>query len=187
MDKNVLREEIKAKRAKVNPRDIAKFNKDIVSHISVSRMFLEGKVIMGFLAMDSEAQIDKVLQLALTSAKIVCVPKIIDNQGTMQAVNIASLDNMPKDSYGIRTPAEPTETINPADIDLVLVPGLGFTSEGGRLGRGKGYYDRFLLQCTKAKFLGVGYEFQVVKELPLNGHDVKIHYLVTEKALRVCK
>ena len=187
MDKNDLREEIKAKRAKINTRDIAKFNKDIVSHISVSRMFLEGKVIMGFLAMNEETQLDKVLQLALTSAKIVCVPKIIDKQGTMQAVKLNGLDNLGKDSYGIRTPSEPCEVVDPADIDLVLVPGLAFTPEGGRLGRGKGYYDRFLPQCTKAKFLGVGYEFQVVKELPLNGHDVKIHYLVTEKALRVCK
>lgn len=187
MDKHTLREEIKTKRAKMNSRDLSKYNKEIVSHISVSRMFLEGKVIMGYLAMNTEVQIDKVLQLALSSAKIVCVPKIVDKQGTMEAVKITSLDKMNKDDYGIRTPAEPCEVINPADIDVVLVPGLAFTSEGGRLGRGKGYYDRFLPLCTKAKTMAVGYEFQVVNELPLNGHDVKINYLVTEKALRVCK
>jgi len=187
MDKHTLREEIKAKRAKINPKDISKFNKDIVSHISVSRLFLEGKVIMGFLAMDSEVQIDKALQLALSSAKIICVPKILDRQGSMEAVKLTDLKGLTKDSFGIRTPAEPCEVINPADIDLVLVSGLAFTSEGGRLGRGKGYFDRYLPLCTKAKFMGVGYEFQVVKELPLNGHDVKMHYLVTEKALRVCK
>lgn len=182
-----MREEIRTRRSRSNQRDINKHNKEIVSHISVSRMFLEGKIIMGYLAMDSEVNIDPVLQLAISSAKIVCVPRILDQEGHMEAVQLLSLKHVEKDAFGIRTPKEPCEVINPSDIDLVLVPGEGFTPAGGRLGKGKGFYDRFLPSCTKAKTLGVGFEAQVVKELPLNGQDVKINYLVTERSLRVCK
>lgn len=187
MDKKTTREEIKTKRSKLNQKEVAKNNKEIVSHISVSRMFLEGKVVMGYLAMDTEVNLDPVLQLALTSAKIVCVPRILDKEGNMEAACLTSMKQLERDEYGIRKPQEPCEIINPSDIDVVLVPGLGFTQAGGRLGRGKGFYDRFLPSCTKAKTIGVCYDFQVLKELPLNGHDVKVDYLVTERALRVCK
>ncbi len=105
----------------------------------------------------------------------------------MEAAQLVALKQLPKDSYGIRTVQEPYEIIQPEDIDLVLVPGLSFSPDGGRLGRGKGFYDRFLPKCTKAKSMGVGYEMQVLRDIPLNGHDCKVNYLVTERALRVCK
>lgn len=187
MDKQTVREEIKTRRGKANQREITKNNKEIVSHISVSRMFLEGKVIMAFLPTADEVNIDPVLQLALSSGKILCVPRILDKEGNMEAAQLTAMKQLPRDEFDIRTVPEPYEVIAPEDIDLVLVPGMSFTQDGSRLGKGKGFYDRFLPRCTKAKTLGVAYEFQVVRELPLNAHDIKVNYLVTEKALRVCK
>jgi 5-formyltetrahydrofolate cyclo-ligase len=187
MDKRTLRKEIKEKRSKLNQREINKFNREINSHISVSRLFLEGKVIMGYLAEPGEVNIDASLQTALSMGKTVCVPMILDKNGIMQAVRLTSLKKLGRDCYGIRTPSEPVEVVPPEDIDLILVPGAAFTEHGDRLGKGKGFYDRFLPKCTKGVPMGVANEVMLVDELPMNPHDVKIRYLVTEKALRVCK
>jgi 5-formyltetrahydrofolate cyclo-ligase len=187
MDKRTVRKEVQEKRSKLNQRELHKFNKEINSHISVSRLFLEGKVIMGYLAQPDEVSVDASLQTALNMGKTVCVPQILDREGQMQAVRLVTLKKLARDCYGIRTPAEPVEVIQPEDIDLVLVPGAAFTEHGDRLGKGKGFYDRFLPKCTKAVPMGVANEVQVLNELPTQGHDVKIRYLVTEKALRVCK
>ncbi len=187
MDKKALRLEIKEKIKKINQRDLHKFHKEINSHIVNSRLFLEGKVIMGYLAEPGEVNIDSALQTAISMGKTVCVPEILDGPGQMQAVRLVSLKKLGRDRYGIRTPQEGAEVIAPEDIDVVLTPGQGFTAHGERLGRGGGFYDRFLPKCTKAVPMAIAYEVQVVPELPVNTYDVKVRYLCTEKALRVCK
>lgn len=187
MEKDTLRQEIKNKLAKLSGREVTKDNKAINSHITVSRLFLEGKVIMGYLAQGKEVNIDPALQQALNSDKIVCVPCVLEESGQMQIVRLTALKNLEKDRYGIRVPQEPYEVIDPSEVDLVLVPAVAYTAQGNRMGRGKGYYDRFLPCCTKAVPMGVAFEAQVVEEMPLNAHDQNVRYLVTETGLRVCK
>jgi len=187
MDKKTVRLEIQEKIKKINQRELHKFHKEINSHIVNSRLFLEAKVIMGYLAEPGEANIDPSLQTALSMGKIVCVPQILDGPGQMQAARLVSLKKLGRDRFGIRTPQEGAEVIAPEDIDLVLIPGQGFTAHGDRLGKGAGYYDRFLPRCTKAVPMAIGYEVQVVPEVPMNTYDAKVRYLCTEKALRVCK
>ena len=187
MDKEILRKEIKAKIAKLSSREVSKDNKAINSHICVSRLFLEGKVIMGYLAQSKEVNIDASLQQAINSGKIVCVPHILEEAGQMEIVRLNALKNLGKDRFGIREPQAPYEVIDPAEVDLVLVPAVAYTAQGNRIGRGGGYYDRFLPHCAKAVPMGVAFEAQVVDEMPVNAHDQNIRYLVTETGLRVCK
>lgn len=66
-------------------------------------------------------------------------------------------------------------------LDLVLVPGLAFTRDGGRLGRGGGFFDRFLFhRAQSAAKIGVGFAFQIVDTLPLEAHDVKLNAVITD-------
>lgn len=68
-----------------------------------------------------------------------------------------------------------------APVDLVLVPGLAFTRDGARLGRGGGFFDRFLPhRAALAGKIGVGFDFQIVESLPLETHDVKLDVVVTD-------
>lgn len=69
---------------------------------------------------------------------------------------------------------------------IVLVPGLAFDVRGGRLGRGSGFYDRFLARSLMrtAQVLGVGWELQLVPEVPMSGHDQQIEKLITEQRMR---
>ncbi|MFZ5769986.1 MAG: 5-formyltetrahydrofolate cyclo-ligase [Thermodesulfobacteriota bacterium] len=75
--------------------------------------------------------------------------------------------------------------VDPSGIDVVLLPGAVFDPQGGRLGYGGGYYDRFLAQAApQALRVGLAYAMQVVDRVPVLEHDVKLHYLVTEKGIR---
>ena len=81
-------------------------------------------------------------------------------------------------THGILEPPEhcPIATVMP--LDLILVPGVGFTSSGGRLGRGRGYYDRMLVELPGVR-CGVAFDLQIISELPLEPHDARLDYLVT--------
>lgn len=71
-------------------------------------------------------------------------------------------------------------------IEVIIVPGVAFDRKGRRLGRGKGFYDR-LLGESKAIKIGVGYEFQLVDEVPSEAHDVPMDIVITEKATIIIK
>lgn len=77
---------------------------------------------------------------------------------------------------------EPTgnDVTDPMEIELVVVPAVAYDRKGRRLGRGKGFYDRFL-QHTKATKIGVGYDFQLVDELPAEPHDVPMDMIITQQ------
>lgn len=83
---------------------------------------------------------------------------------------------------------EPTgkDITDPSEIELVVVPGVAYDRKGRRLGRGKGFYDRFL-QHTKATKIGVGYEFQLVDELPVESHDISMDMVITQKRTIIVK
>jgi len=103
----------------------------------------------------------------------------------MLPVEISSLQTgLTTTGHGIREP-ETGKPVPISEIDLVLVPGLGFTANGFRIGRGMGFYDRFLAQ---PEFVGVScglaFEEQIVPALPVLDHDVPLSMLVTDRSVR---
>ncbi len=102
-------------------------------------------------------------------------------------VNGVNLEILPYDESRLELGSfhieEPTgsETVDPSEIELVVVPAVAYDKKGNRLGRGKGFYDR-LLKSTKATKIGVGYEFQLVDDLPTEPHDVAMAIVSTQKS-----
>jgi 5-formyltetrahydrofolate cyclo-ligase len=77
--------------------------------------------------------------------------------------------------------ARPHDDVDPRWPDVVIVPGLAFTASGHRLGQGGGWYDRFLAQTrVDCIAIGVGFDLQIVDELPIEAHDVQLDRVVTE-------
>ncbi|MDH7504125.1 MAG: 5-formyltetrahydrofolate cyclo-ligase, partial [Verrucomicrobiota bacterium] len=79
---------------------------------------------------------------------------------------------------GIMEPGPKCPTLPLAELDFVLVPGLGFDATGARLGRGKGYYDR-ILAGVRGKRCGVAMDWQVVESIPASAHDMKVDFILT--------
>jgi len=96
------------------------------------------------------------------------------------------LASLPLTKWGIRQPGESDEreeALAGEGIDLLIVPGLAFTSEGARLGRGGGYYDTWLRKARDVQrpFLAVALAFsqQVVEDIPMEDHDCKVDLIIT--------
>lgn len=84
-------------------------------------------------------------------------------------------------AFGIEEPGPGARMCEPHDIDLVFVPGVAFTAAGERLGRGRGYYDRYLAQeGMRAVRIGVCYGHQLVAELPAEPHDVRMDGVISD-------
>lgn len=107
-------------------------------------------------------------------------------------VNGVNLEILPYDESHLELGSfhieEPTgsETVDPSQIELVVVPAVAYDRRGNRLGRGKGFYDR-LLKNTRATKVGIGYEFQLVDEVPTEPHDVTMDIIITQNSTIVVK
>lgn len=88
-------------------------------------------------------------------------------------------------AFGLREPGPQCPPLDNKQLDLVLVPGLAFGPGGERLGRGKGFYDRLLPQVSGA-LCGVGYDWQVLPEVPAGAHDHRLDYIVTPTRWIAC-
>ena len=87
-------------------------------------------------------------------------------------------------AYGIREPdPEFAEIADPEEIDVILVPCVGFDRNGGRLGHGAGYYDRYLPQCTHAKKILIAYDVQELGQVVTDTHDVLMDAVLTESGI----
>lgn len=103
-------------------------------------------------------------------------------------VNGVNLDILPYDQSRLELGAfhieEPQgdDIVDPAEIELIVVPAVAYDKTGNRLGRGKGFYDR-LLATTKATKIGVAYDFQLVETLPAEDHDIPMDFIITQKTI----
>jgi 5-formyltetrahydrofolate cyclo-ligase len=155
------------------------------SFIASSPEFINAHVVMLYLSTATEVDTSALALRAWQQGKTVVVPKVSWDQRRMLPVEISSLnDHMTTSGPGVREPINGKPV--PLDlIDFVVVPGLGFSDRGHRIGRGMGFYDRFLAQ---PEFIGttcgLAFDEQIVPELPVLDHDVPLGMLVTDRGVR---
>ena len=195
MNKKEIRLQIKDLCLK-NKTQLAEKSAAICKKIMTTLEFQTADVIFAYMALPDEVDLSEVIKQALQDGKKVSLPKIISKtDGIMQFFYLdpqkALAQQTSDGAYGI---TEPDENL-PAAPDsalktLILVPGRAFTKDGDRLGRGKGYYDRFLgnglLRCARndgkrpnITFAGVCFDFQIKKSLPVDDRDVKMDVVYT--------
>ncbi len=147
--------------------------------------YVSAEVIMVFLSLPGEIDTSSVVLRAWQDCKRVLAPKVSWSQRRMMPVEIRSLtDDLTVSSMGIREPISGIPF--PATmIDLVLVPGLGFDEYGHRLGRGRGFYDRYL---AHPEFRGVAcamaFEEQMTASVPVGPLDRNVDMLITDETAR---
>ena len=112
-------------------------------------------------------------------------PKVDPETNNLDFFAVSKLADLHSGAYGILEPTESATTkIDPSEIDLICVPGLGFDRQGHRLGRGKGYYDRYLARLPIRTFkLGIFFSLQEVSQLPVCDYDVSLNGILTEQEL----
>ena len=154
--------------------------------------FRDAKTIAAFSATYEEIDTEIMIRYALAQGKRVYLPYVRDAEGNatprMALAPITDYDrDLVEGTFGILEPRHelrPETALDvPEPLDLILVPGMAFDERGGRVGRGNGFYDRFLEGRDTLK-VGIAFEAQVVrKKLPLETQDQLLDALVTERKL----
>lgn len=183
-EKHRVRRELKETAMRFSENYIAEASRAVCEKVLQSSEFRKAAVIFGYLSFRNEISVDLILQEALCLGKTVAVPWIV-SQHEMKAAQLVTLQNLPIDRYGIRTAPEPVKIISPDSIDLVLVPGAGFSKMGHRMGRGAGYYDRFLLLSSGFR-LGITCDKLLREKIPVYAYDQPVEALVTETKFIYC-
>ena len=183
-EKRRVRCELKEVAACFSEYYVAEAGRAVCEKVLHSGEYRKASVIFGYLSFRNEISVDAVLREALNEGKTVAVPWIV-SKNTMKAAVLDSLDNLPLDRYGIRTVSEPVTLVAPEKIDLILVPGAGFSLTGCRMGRGGGYYDRFLASAHGFR-MGITCDALLREKIPVDLYDRPVEALVTETRFIYC-
>jgi 5-formyltetrahydrofolate cyclo-ligase len=117
----------------------------------------------------------------MAGGRTLCYPRIRGRE--LDFYSVSGPWTLEKSVYGLREPSEEAVRIKPGELDLVIVPGMAFTRCGIRLGRGGGFYDRFLGNMgtgARAVRMGVCFEWQLLDRIPEEPHDSRMDLVVTE-------
>ncbi|MCH4157734.1 MAG: 5-formyltetrahydrofolate cyclo-ligase [Acidaminococcaceae bacterium] len=185
LEKKQVRQELLQIRKSFSPQEVEAKSAAVCQHILGSTAYRQAHCIMAFLAFGQEISVDRVLQDALNSNKIIAVPYVL-SKTEFKAVRFQSFRDLELDRYGIRSVKPPVQEVHPEAFDLLLVPGVGFSRQGQRMGMGAGYYDRFLALTSGFK-LGVTCTALLTgAALPVDRFDQDVDALVTEKGISIC-
>ena len=181
--KEAVRQACKSKRAALSMCDCEAWAPLLCEEIIKLPEYEQAESIMAYLAMPKEANLDGLIEQALLDGKRVYVP-VCTSKTAMIAVRLHSLSDVERGVLHIRIPREPYEIIDSKEIDLVLVPGAGFDTYGGRMGMGNGYYDRFLRELSPTKYIGVAWHMQIMDSpIPMDVHDCRMPRIITEQGM----
>ncbi len=148
----------------------------IYNRLKQVEIFGNAKKIACYYPIGSEVLTQDIMQDLLGNGKEICLPKVVENNLSFRKID--GRKDLEKGAYGIMEPKENCSELE--GIEIVLVPTVGITKNGVRLGYGFGYYDRFLA-TSNAKTISLTYSKQLVKSIPFYEKDIKIDWIVTEE------
>lgn len=181
--KRLIRARIKALRAREAAPVTALAQQHLDALLEQLLQGLQPRTVFCYLSTPSEVDTRPVIDALLAAGATVLVPSLVDRT-TMIATEFPGWSALVTGALGI--PSPPDGVAHGGTIDAVLVPGLAFSTAGGRLGYGAGYYDRWLAGHPEALRIGLCFESQLLADLPLADHDEPLDYLITERRLLAC-
>jgi len=139
----------------------------------------QARNILFYASMPGEVDTLAMIEKAIFSGKQVALPIVEQNQRKIIPTLISSMEDVHIGTYGITEPKSPHKALALKDIDAVIVPGLAFDKQHHRLGRGAGYYDRFLRTLPKTvTTVGLAFDFQLTESLPTEAHDTRLQQVI---------
>ena len=172
MNKDEVRDQMLNKRKAI-------LNKKYLSTIIVNKLinleiYKKTRVIALYKSLKDEVDTSYLISKSIKE-KIVLLPKVIDNK--MEFIIVNRSTKYKKSNIGV---LEPIGDIYTGNIDLIIVPGVSFDNKLNRLGFGKGYYDKYLINKHINK-IGICFDKQIAELLPIDNHDIKMDMIITEK------
>ncbi|MNO59865.1 5-formyltetrahydrofolate cyclo-ligase family protein [compost metagenome] len=155
--------------------------------------------LMAYVSFRSELDTNALITQAWKDKRRVLLPRVIPASGAMSVHMVHAWSDLEPGAYGIHEPIVSGKDSQEIEVtalpDVVFVPGLAFDLQGGRLGYGRGYYDRLRASWeteayTAAKppiWIGLAYGMQLVPKVPMDEHDAFMDMLITENGIVHCR
>ena len=168
-------------------------NKDVVSETIVAKFmalpeFERAGTVLFYVDVRDEVRTRHAFQDALATGKKIIVPWC-NEAGELELFHMESVDELAEGMYRILEPKAElrqlsAKVVQPEDLDLIMVPGVGFDERGGRTGHGKGYYDKLLEHARPdCPLVALAFDCQMFPEIPMQSHDIFMDKVITESAI----
>jgi 5-formyltetrahydrofolate cyclo-ligase len=152
----------------------------ITGAILDSKAWRNARRVFCYISIGSEVSTAGLIRAAVGQGKTLCAPRVLAEPGLMEAA-LFDENSLERGLFGIPSPAR-SAAVAPESIDLVILPGLAFGRNGGRIGQGGGYYDRYLARCPAYR-IAPAYACQVYDYIPISPWDQAVHALATPDGL----
>ena len=172
MLKSELRQHIKTIKRQFTHQQLNELSLPVLSRLRL--LLSDAQTIMAYYSLPDEVCTHQLIDELVSDGKTVLLPKVIDDT-TMELCRYTGSKDLRLGAFHIMEPiGEPFTDLSL--IDVVLVPGVAFDAQGHRLGRGRGYYDRFLRKISKVRTrtIGVCFDFQKIDEVPTTSNDISV-------------
>lgn len=174
LTKQEIRSKILMKLKRQKEEDRKNKSKLIKQKLFREPVFKKAKKVMFYIAMSGEVETKEMIEKAKRLGKIIAVPVCVKNRTSLRPALFVSHAHLRKGPYGVSEPVI-NSFIDLKDLDLVITPGVAFDKKGNRLGRGKGYYDRFLSKIPKdTPSIGLAYSLQILPVVPTTSGDISV-------------
>jgi len=188
--KDEIREEMREKRKAVTQEVRREAGKEVAQKLVESdiRLVLQAWRISIYLSTPHEIPTRYIARVIFEAGREIAVPYWSQSNKKYKLSLMGPTTKLITGKMGIREPKERLPTL-PLDVDAFIIPGLAFDAQGGRLGFGAGIYDDILSQARRgAPKIALCYDWQVLEEpLPLEPHDIRMDWIVTDKRVISCK
>lgn len=182
--KAAIREQ--ARKNRVAQKDKDELSLKICERFMALPEYKSARTVMWYVDAASEVRTRHSLPIALTHGKRVVVPWCVVETNELELFLLEDMSELVEGAYKILEPKNelrtlPAKRITPEQLDLVMVPGTAFDPRGGRMGQGKGYYDRLLAHARPdAPLVAMAFDCQIFDEIPVAPHDVFMDKVLTE-------
>lgn len=184
-EKAQLRAEARAVIAALSPTARLEQAARLVALILASPEWQAAARLLLFVPLPDEINLSPLISAALNDGKRVALPSFHAETGCYLAREIKDpVQDLVPGRFEILEPGPQCRRLPISELDYLLVPGLAFDASGGRLGRGKGFYDRLLTQAT-GRILGAGFIEQLGPKIPIEPHDRRLHGVITAAGFKL--
>lgn len=179
MNKKELRQFIRNEKRQYSSSQLEELSLSVLSRLNENEHLQKAKTILMYYSLPDEVNTHQYIDYLLALGKKVLLPEVIDGEN-MVIREYTGKHDLKEGAFHIM---EPIGSLFPEEkyqeIHLAIIPGMAFDQQGNRLGRGKGYYDRFLQKIPQVYKIGICFPFQLVDEIPTKETDIKMDAIMS--------
>lgn len=150
---------------------------EVINRLRKHPRLVNADTLLLYSALPDEVPTQSLIDELVAQGKTVLLPRVV-NDTEMELRQYTGMQDLQAGAFGILEPTGKLFT-DYEKIDVVVVPGMAFDKEGHRLGRGKGYYDRFLAKIRNTYKIGLCFPWQLVDNVPTDEHDILMDEIMT--------